>query len=124
MKNKVDYIIVHSTQTLPTELHYAFPFHYIIHRSGTTTTDRKVTKKDVAIHVAYVGGIDKERNIIDTRTEAQNESLFKLIFYLSEKYPKARIFSANQILAESNDPGFKVKDWLKTYIPKSILTAA
>ena len=124
MKDKVQYIIVHSTQTLPTELHYAFPFNYIVHRGGATASDKKITKKDKAIHVAYVGGIDKERNIRDTRTVEQNESLFKLLFYLSEKYRNARIFSAHEILGQSNDPGFKVRDWLKTYIPKSILPAA
>lgn len=123
MKDKVQHIIVHSTHTLPAELHYAFPFNYIVHRGGATASDKEVTKKDKALHVAYVGGIDKKRNIKDTRTVEQNESLFKLLFYLSEKYPSARIFSAHEILGQSNDPGFRVRDWLKSYIPKSILTA-
>jgi hypothetical protein len=116
--------VVHSTQTLSTELHYAFPFHYLIHRSGTIVTDKKITQKDRAIHLAYVGGIDKERKVSDTRTDQQNESLFKLLFILSEKYPNARIFSADEILGKSNNPGFKVRAWLKAYLPKSILTAA
>lgn len=124
MKNKIQYIVVHSTQTLPTELHYAFPFHYIIYKSGATVRDKKIIQTDKAIHLAYAGGIDKDRKITDTRTEEQSESLFKLLFSLSEKYPMARIYNADEILGKSNNPGFKVRDWLKTYIPKSILTAA
>lgn len=121
---KVQYIVVHSTQTLPSELHYAFPFHYLVNRSGKVSRNKKVTKTDKAIHVAYIGGIDKERKVCDTRTEHQNEALFKLLVLLSEKYPKARIFGADEILGPSNEPGFKVRDWLKTYIPKYILSAA
>lgn len=124
MKSKVQYIVVHSTQTLPSELHYAFPFHYLVNRSGKITKNNKVTKTEKAVHVAYVGGIDKERNVCDTRTEQQNEVLFKLLVLLSEKYPKARIFGADEILGPSNKPGFKVRDWLKTYIPQFILSAA
>jgi hypothetical protein len=124
MKNKVQYIVVHSTQTLPSEFHFTFPFHYLINRNGKVNKNRKVTKADRAVHVAYVGGIDKGRKVCDTRTEHQNEVLFRLVVLLSEKYPKARIFGADEILGPSNEPGFKVRDWLKTYIPQFIRSAA
>lgn len=124
MKNNVQYIVVHSTQTLPFELHYAFPFNYIIHRSGRVITTKKITKKDTAIHIAYIGGIDKDRNICDTRTEEQNEMLLSTLSVLTDKYPDARIFNADEILGKSNNPGFHVRDWLKTYIPKSLFIAA
>lgn len=124
MKNKVQYIVVHSTQTLPFELHYAFPFNYIIHRSGRVITSKKITKNETSIHIAYIGGIDKDRNICDTRTEEQNEMLLSTLSILTDRYPNARIFNADEILGKSNNPGFRVRDWLKTYIPKSIFTAA
>lgn len=120
MKNKVEFIVVHSTQTVPSDLHYAFPFHYLVNRGGKVAKNKKVSKTDKAVHVAYIGGIDKERNVCDTRTEQQTEVLFKLLILLSEKYPKARIFGADEILGPSNEPGFKVRDWLKTYIPQFI----
>lgn len=124
MKNKVQYIVVHSTQTSSAEMYYAFPFHYLIHRNGKITRAKKVTKKEESIHIAYIGGIDQDKSISDTRTVAQNETLFKLLFLLSEKHPNARIFGSDEILGKSNDPGFNVRAWLKTYLPQSILSAA
>ena len=85
---------------------------------------KKVSKRTKSIHVAYVGGIDENRKVCDTRTQDQNEMLLSVLTLLISKYPKARIFSAHEILGASNDPGFKVRDWLKSYIPKCILTAA
>jgi len=124
MKTKVQYIVVHSTQTLPFELHYAFPFNFIIHRSGMVISSKKVNKKDTSIHIAYVGGIDQDRRICDTRTENQKEMLLSTLSLFINKYPQARIFSADEVLGKYNSPGFKVRDWLKTYIPKSIFSAA
>ncbi len=124
MKKLIHYIVVHSTQTLPTELHYAFPFHYIIYRNGILLYNKRITKEDRSIHIAYIGGINKKRAVCDTRTEQQNETMFRLLFLLTEKYPKAKVTTADEIFGKTNDPGFEAREWLQTYIPKSINPAA
>jgi hypothetical protein len=120
MKNSVSYIVVHSTQTLPSELHHSLPFNFIIHRNGRVVKEKKLSKGDKFLQIAYLGGIDKERNLLDTKTEQQSEALFNTLVMLSEKYPSAKIVGADEIFGKSNHPGFDVKEWLKNFVPRSI----
>jgi hypothetical protein len=124
MKNKVQNIVVHSTQTLPTELHHAFPFHYIIHRNGKISKGKPFEPDDVLIQIAYVGGINTEGELIDNRTTEQTVTLFNRLILLTEKFKKAKIIAADEQFGKMCYPGFDVKVWLKSYTPKSILTAA
>ena len=124
MKNKVQNIVVHSTKTLPTELHHAFPFHYIIHRNGKISKGKPFEPDDVLIQIAYVGGINTEGELIDNRTTEQTVTLFNRLILLTEKFKKAKIIAADEQFGKMCYPGFDVKDWLKSYTPKSILTAA
>lgn len=124
MRNKVQNIVVHSTQTLPTELHHAFPFHYIIHRNGKIIKGKQFEPDDVLIQIAYVGGINTEGELIDNRTTEQTVTLFNTLILLNEKFKKAKIIGADEQFGKMCYPGFDVKDWLKSYTPKSILTAA
>ena len=43
------------------------------------------------INISYVGGIDKSGKPKDTRTEAQKQSILKLLKELRVKFPKAKI---------------------------------
>jgi hypothetical protein len=120
MRNEIQNIVVHSTQTLPYELTNDLPFNYVIHRNGRIVKSKQLKQDDLVVKVAFVGGIDTERKISDSRTEEQNETLFNTLFLLSEKYPLAKIAGADELFGESYYPGFNVKEWLKSYIPKSL----
>lgn len=123
-KNNVRYIVVHSTQTLPHELYHAVVYHYMIHRNGKVVQGKKLLSTDGCVQIAYLGGIDKDRNVLDTKTEKQNEALYNTLVKISEKHPHAKIVSADDVFGKQNNPGFDVKAWLKSYIPKSIQQAA
>jgi len=120
MKQNIRYIVVHSTHTLPTELYQSLSYHYIIHRNGKVVTGKELTASDGCILVAYVGGIDKGRKVCDTKTSEQSESLFNKLITLSEKYPEAKIVSADEVFGKENFPGFNVKEWIKNFIPFSL----
>jgi len=123
-KNNVRYIVVHSTQTLPHELHHSLVYHYIIHRNGKVAEGKKLLSTDGCIQIAYLGGIDKSGNVTDTKTEKQSESLYTTLIKLCEKHPQAKIVSAEDLFGKQNNPGFNVKDWLKSYVPASTKSAA
>lgn len=123
-KNNVRYIVVHSTQTLPTELYHSIVYHYIIHRTGKVVQGKKLLSTDGCIQIAYLGGVDKERNISDTKTEKQSEALYKTLVKVSAKHSHAKIVSAEEIFGRQNHPGFDVKEWLKNYVPAPIRSIA
>jgi hypothetical protein len=118
MKNNIRYIVVHSSQTLPDELYISLPYHYIIHRNGKLVKQKELRAPDSCVQIAYLGGIDKQRNVCDTKTAKQSEVLFNTLVLLTEKHPEARIVGANEIFGNSNDPGFDVKQWLSNYMPQ------
>lgn len=74
-------------------------YHYIIYLDGSIHEGRNVSISGAhcknhnvnSIGVVYVGGLDSKGNAKDTRTEAQKESLKKLIKTLKETYPKATV---------------------------------
>ena len=123
-KNNVRYIVVHSTQTLPHELHHSLVYHYIIHRNGKVVEGKKLLAADGCIQIGYLGGVDKAGNITDTKTEKQSEALYNTLIRLSQKHPQAKIVSAEDVFGKQNNPGFDVKDWLKNYVPAALKSAA
>ena len=44
-----------------------------------------------SIHIAYIGGVDKDLNTIDNRTEAQKTAIRVLLNKLRKDYPEAEI---------------------------------
>ena len=74
-------------------------YHYLVYLDGTIHEGRDVNKAGAhctnhnarSIGVCYVGGLDSKGNAKDTRTEAQKESLKKLIKTLKTTYPKATV---------------------------------
>lgn len=124
MKKNIRYIVVHSTKTLPEETCFAVQHHYIIHRNGDMEKSKRLADDDKCVQIAYLGGIDSERKICDTKTVSQSESLFNLLIALTEKYAEAKIVGADEIFGATNDPGFNVRDWLKNYTPQIIKEAA
>ena len=123
-KFNIRYIVVHSTKTLPEELYISIPYHYIIHCNGNIEKSKKLSVTDACIQIAYLGGVNNEKEIQDTRTDVQSEALFNQIICLTERFPDAKIVGANEVFGEMNYPGFNVKDWLKNYTPQILAEAA
>lgn len=58
-----------------------------------------------AINVAYMGGIGPEGRAADNRTDAQKESLRKLLKLLKRQYPDAEILGHRDISPDTNGNG-------------------
>lgn len=58
-----------------------------------------------AINVAYMGGINSEGKATDNRTDAQKESLRKLLKLLKGRYPDAKILGHRDISPDTNGNG-------------------
>jgi N-acetylmuramoyl-L-alanine amidase len=145
MKRNIKYIVVHCTATQPDATIEAIQrywkeklgwhnngYHYIIKRDGIVEniTHEAMIANGVAgfntasIHLSYIGGVDKNNQPIDNRTDAQKEAMFNLIVNLSHKYPQAEIKGHRDFPNVHKDcPSFDVKNWLKNYEP-AILQAA
>lgn len=139
MMREIKYIVVHCTATPPEttiesiqrywkeQLGWKNPgYHYIIKRNGeiVCTHDEKNISNGVkgynknAIHISYIGGIDKEGNAVDNRTPAQREALFNKLVLLCEKYPDATILGHRDFPGVTKlCPSFDVRAWLKEYMP-------
>lgn len=76
-------------------------YHFLVRLDGTVETGRPLDKIGAhclghnrnSIGVCYVGGLDMEGKPADTRTEAQKDSLLKLLTALRQEYPAAAIHS-------------------------------
>ena len=111
MRN-INYIAIHCTATQPessiasiqnywkNNLGWKNPgYHYIIDRFGNVINLLPIELvsngvqgyNSQTINISYVGGIDKSRKPKDTRTEAQKQTILKLLKELRVKFPKAKI---------------------------------
>lgn len=107
----IKYIVVHATggrehQTIA-DLNVVFKqkgwknpgYHYVVKRDGGIVQMLDVEKvsngvkgfNQNSIHIAYIGGVDKDLNTIDNRTEAQKTAIRVLIKKLRKDYPEAEI---------------------------------
>jgi len=123
----IRYIVVHTTGTRPgvalRELD-SLPYHYLITQGGKLINLRSLQPQDGTIEVALSGGLDRQGNHTDRRSDAQNETLFNTLVLLTEAYGEARIMGADEVYKYGfHNPGFDVKSWLHSYIP-SFLQAA
>ena len=74
-------------------------YHYVITLDGTTQTGRSVDKVGASctghntnsIAICYIGGLDESLNPADTRTDAQKQSMKRLINDLKTLYPGAKV---------------------------------
>ena len=111
MRN-INYIAIHCTATQPeasiasiqnywkNNLGWKNPgYHYIIDRFGNVINLLPIELvsngvqgyNSQTINISYVGGIDKSGKPKDTRTEAQKQSILKILKELRVKFPKAKI---------------------------------
>ena len=140
MKRDIKYIVVHCTATPPDtkiesiqrywkeHLGWKNPgYHYIIKRNGeivcinnedNISNGVKGYNKN-AVHISYIGGVDKNNTPIDNRTNAQRHAMFSKLISLSERYPNATILGHRDFPGVTKlCPSFDVRTWLKNYTPE------
>lgn len=92
-------------------------YHYVIELDGSVHKGRDESVVGAhcsgynksSIGICYVGGIDKDgKTPKDTRTEAQKQSLLKLLKSLKAKYPNATIHGHREFAAKAC-PSFDAK---------------
>lgn len=98
-------------------------YHYVVTADGTIN---KLLDEDnvsngvqgynsTSVNVAYTGGVDAKLKSVDNRTEAQKESLLRLLRELRQRYPSAVIMGHRDISPDKNgngivDPWERIKD--------------
>lgn len=108
----IKYIVVHCTATLQNAtvtaiqnywkniLKWKSPgYHKIVDKDGrevTLASDDRITNgvagyNKNSLHVSYIGGVDKNKKPLDNRTDAQKETMLRIINNWKKKYPKAII---------------------------------
>ncbi len=149
---KIKYLVVHCTATPVTTtieniqrywkeaLGWKNPgYHYIIKRDGeiVQVNDEEKIANGVAgnnknaIHISYIGGIDRKGKPLDNRTEEQTRSLYNKLVELAAKYPDATILGHRDFSPDKNGDGviqyyewikycpcFDVREWLELYRQK------
>lgn len=110
-------------------------YHFIVDLDGTIEKGRP--EEMVGAHVSghnsdsigicYIGGCDKNMKAKDTRTEAQKQSMYKLVNELMVKYKLTltNVYCHNSFTSAKECPSFKLGDFKAEYIkwanePKSI----
>lgn len=97
-------------------------YHYLITADGTIhqlLPDADVSNgvkgyNHCTVNVAYTGGVDGKLKPVDNRTEAQKESLAKLVKLLHGRYPKAVIQGHRDFPNVAKAcPCFDVKTWVE-----------
>ena len=127
---KIKYIAVHCTagsqKSTVRDLELEFKrkgwkapgYHYVITADGkihqlldTENVSNGVKGyNSVTVNVAYTGGIDANGKSEDNRTEAQKDSLIKLLKLLKQKYPEAVIQGHRDFSPDKNGNGV-VDSW-------------
>jgi N-acetylmuramoyl-L-alanine amidase len=137
---EIKYIVIHCTDTWPSAkveaiekywketLGWKNPgYHYIIKADGEIVKlldEKKISNgvlgfNENCINVCYIGGKTKEGKSGDTRTRAQENSMFDKIVELTEKYPKAVVKGHCEFPNQGGRtcPNFNVMQWLQNYTP-------
>ena len=89
-------------------------YHYVIRRDGSIETGRPehmvgahcVNHNAHSIGVCYEGGLDIRGQPADTRTEAQKQTMRRLIEELHERYPRAIIVGHHDLNPHKDCPCF------------------
>ena len=82
-------------------------YHYVIRRDGTIELGRPeweigahcVNHNAHSIGICYEGGLDIRGQPADTRTEAQKQTMRRLLEELHERYPRAMIVGHRDLIA-------------------------
>ena len=94
-------------------------YHYVIHLDGKISVGRPIEKVGAhcayenrgSIGICYVGGMTKDmKKPKDTRTQAQKDSLIKLMHQLIYKYNKDMTIHGHNEYANKACPCFNVQE--------------
>ena len=94
-------------------------YHYLLHIDGTIEEGRPLNKQGAhcsgqnrgSIGICYVGGMSKDmKKAKDTRTQAQKDSLIKLMHELIYKYNKDMTIHGHNEYANKACPSFNVQE--------------
>lgn len=104
-------------------------YNYVIDLDGTIETGRPLTMAGAhcntaglsgraynrhSIGICYVGGLDKDGNPADTRTDAQKLALHKLVQELILKYPIMEVIGHRDASPDKNGDGKITRnEWIK-----------
>ncbi len=110
---QINYIIIHCSATKAGQDFHAsdidrwhkergfdcIGYHRVIDLDGTIEKGRNISKPGAhckghnadSIGICYIGGLDKDGNPADTRTEAQKESLLEIIKNYKKMFPNAKV---------------------------------
>ena len=96
-------------------------YHYVIKRDGVIEVGRNVAEvgaharnvNDRSIGICMVGGLNEDGKPAAEYTDAQWESLRKLISTLGVQYQKAQVIGHRDVPGTQKAcPSFDVKEWL------------
>ena len=92
--------------------HYVITTDGAIHQMEALETIANGVKgyNATSIHIAYVGGVNRQGKAIDNRTDEQKASMLRLLRILESKYPTAQILGHRDISPDVNKNG-KVDSW-------------
>lgn len=97
-------------------------YHFVIYLDGSIHDGRDISKVGAhttgyntgSIGICYVGGLDKNGKIKDTRTYQQKNSLYKLVRELMEMYPIKEVKGHRDYSPDTNGDGVISKyEWIK-----------
>lgn len=104
-------------------------YHYVIDLDGKVEVGRPLSMDGAhcntkglsgkpynkhSVGICYVGGLDKDGNAKDTRTEAQKKAMRELIDSLMDKYPIIEVIGHRDASPDQNGDGQITKnEWLK-----------
>lgn len=94
-------------------------YHFFIKRDGTIEIGRPITevgahtkgKNATSIGICYAGGLDMNHDPEDNRTQAQIDSMVRLINTLLEEFPDIHDIAGHNEFAAKACPCFDVKKW-------------
>jgi N-acetyl-anhydromuramyl-L-alanine amidase AmpD len=104
-------------------------YNYVIDLDGTVETGRPLTRDGAhcntaglsgksynkhSIGICYVGGLDKDGNPADTRTDAQKIALAELVYRLIEEYPIIEVIGHRDASPDKDGSGtIEKNEWIK-----------
>lgn len=104
-------------------------YHFLIKKNGDIVQlldEKKISYGSAGhnaecIHIAYIGGIDKNGKPLDNRTQAQEDAMYDKLMELMKKYPEAKPIGHRDFPnVKKACPSFDVKTWMKEYLPKEL----